>query len=567
MAYTTHEVACLLVIAALLSAMGFILSRAALRCKWRSGAARVAELIQRSVRCGGAAQPDSVGRRVVQEKSRLRKRIFEALASSSAVLGALSLVPVAWAILNKDTRWTSPVQDYAALLFPSVCGLIHYTRTAAHVAGLSEECVHDAAYAAVMMLIFAFAVGGGGLEERGFFLTMMTCVPARAGWSIAYGKMCAVVFWNTALVVAMTLTVYNRIGEEAEVHAQFVYQFSMVDLFTSSCTIFATVFGDMALWLHAQRVVQIQNLSGESCAMNDLLCLMSDVVVELDQELNIANAAPQLAAMFTKSPLGSLQGTQLQQFMAAEEDRQHFATVLLASADDVVGNQAGALHSTMQDSLGNRIKVEIFYSRSQGFDGCKRYFVGIREFGDGVAELKQFPAGQGQKDAQLRAPASTRSGTRPGQPRRESPRPGGAKLKGTCEAQQTVPPAETCGLPSDASDHEVSSSVSSVVGLVIPQLLPTKDKAKDVAVLDTLLAWNTHVAATTCCSFHATLLDARRSMRRLERHDCIPGWTPKGVAQCEDCGTLLPEIRKACLVCNGEALVFIAGPPEGKASL
>jgi len=107
-----------------------------------------------------------------------------------------------------------------------------------------------------------------------------------------------------------------------------------------------------------------------------LLNVMSDVVVELDEELRLPTHSPQLAGLLLFGSK-SLDGMSFTQLLASDEDREHFKAVL-AKEQQTEYPIAGMFHTRILDSCSNVLDIEIFHVKKP-WRNSHRHLLGVRE--------------------------------------------------------------------------------------------------------------------------------------------------------------------------------------------
>jgi len=211
----------------------------------------------------------------------------------------------------------------------------------------------------------------------------MSVVP-RLLMSLASGKLWLVLPFN----LACGACVWLRDSYGVDPYDLLLQQEFVVAVFA----VWGAILANKARWDYAREMITRKMLLGENSATATLLNLMCDVVVELDANLKLVRQAPKLEAMLA---LHSTRAATLQQYMPNEVDQSRFQDVLCPEGlqgDVSMSYEPGALHSTLRDSWGNHISVEMFYIQFRGPDLCLRTFVGLREFADQqLSDLPSFP--------------------------------------------------------------------------------------------------------------------------------------------------------------------------------
>eukprot|EP00929_Paragymnodinium_shiwhaense_P037232 TRINITY_DN19876_c0_g1_i1.p1 TRINITY_DN19876_c0_g1~~TRINITY_DN19876_c0_g1_i1.p1 ORF type:complete len:450 (-),score=59.32 TRINITY_DN19876_c0_g1_i1:1480-2829(-) len=143
-----------------------------------------------------------------------------------------------------------------------------------------------------------------------------------------------------------------------------------------------------------------------SAAMG-LLNLLCDVVIELGEGCCLEEEAPKLNAMLFLQGSTSLRGMSLTNFMPEAEQR-HFLDAL-AGIDAGRRSQVGAINVTMNDSIGNTLRLEAFYVQIQAVEVVKtRYLIGLREHAQNEDSVALLPPAPMQHTPSLRAGMQSR---------------------------------------------------------------------------------------------------------------------------------------------------------------
>jgi len=266
-------------------------------------------------------------------------------------------------------------------------------------------------------------------------------------------------------------------------------------------------------------------LEGQSRALTRLLNLMCDIVVELDRDLCLVEDSQHLSAFLT---LGgrttSLKGSKLQEFMAAEEDKQHFEQRLLGPMESESVSEAhsellpGALPVKMRDSMGNILNMELFYTPCDIL-GQRRFFLGLREQADEpISQLPNFVRRQRRRSRSRRAVRAA------GLARDSS-----AEQSSSVESSQSEQDLESEG--SETGDSDVLQRVQ----LLDPRWQPVGEKGRILALLRALQKCNVRVKPTRCCPWHAAVASMKEVLSKFAGYQCVNDFTVAGNWQCACC--------------------------------
>mmetsp|Transcript_87261 Transcript_87261/g.281920 ORF Transcript_87261/g.281920 Transcript_87261/m.281920 type:complete len:575 (+) Transcript_87261:66-1790(+) len=488
--------------------------------------------------------PDETLHLVLREVEGMRQKHFVSALSMFSTLGYFSLLWVIWKTFLGEERFLTQAQDAAFTTAIVLATAAHNFPHRVH-----GHCL-DVVFALVMLCMCVFLTLGNPSNEMASYLSTMSAMP-RLAMSVAHGKFWLVAPCNLACVCCVVLRYWpwtDAVGTSGLKQQEVLF---------AVCAVWGSILADKARWEYAHEMIKNKMLLGANSATGALLNLMCDVVVEMDANCKLVREAPKLEAMLA---LHSTRGATLQQYMPNEVDRSRFQDVL--SADDLQGDvslsyEPGALHSTLRDSWGNHISVEMFYIQFRGPDLCLRSFVGIREFADQkVSDLPSFP--QRQKDGKQKQKPDTDRGTEQGDSCSDARTAPDVHQRGHSSHQAApgqlrgTPPvvAEPLSLSARWDEQSLASSRSSgsVVSDVLlnPSLLGTWDLAKDLTLIDTISRWNVHVSKKDCCPLHCATMEASTSLKRLMRKGCKAGFQLSGNRQCRQCG-LMEDGGECCL--------------------
>lgn len=483
-------------------------------------------------------------RQVVDEVAVQRGKNFARASEAHCLVASLVVAGVLLNVAIRYDRYMTPWQDYALLVFTGSTVIISNKPklTRGRLLGM---------WYSFLMLISCFAVATGNANSSQFLFVESFLIPPRFMFSVAYGGTPLVAFWNAMYSLAF-LVGYERSQGHTWPSQDGTWSMLLQTIWQREALIFSTVVFAVYvttefLKTKARREIESKTLSGERSAMGELLNLVCDVVVELDGDLRIEHHAPKFAAFVTLQAHKDVQGMKLQQFMPFQEDSERFETSLRACTDGATG----ALHTTMRDSLSNKVQVEIFYVHFHDPDLSCHYFVGVREFTDLASPSALSPAGAfSNRSSRHKSthPHARSSPTRPSEVGEET-KSGGSLNEDTSSLGTSL--------------HTTSTlSATGTKGLRIPHMKQTLDPAKDMMLADLVLHWNFCTRMTTCCPWHSSLMELKRSLRRLEGRSCSKqfgaDFLKEVVYQCEACGVsalpdrlYLAERPSCCPACSG----------------
>jgi len=297
--------------------------------------------------------------------------------------------------------------------------------------------------------------------------------------------------------------------------------------------------------------------------MRRLLGLVCDACVDLDTNLRITDDAPAFAAMVTLDASRRFKGSVFTEFFA-REDKDTIREQLQA-AQQPGDLQPSALHSSLLDSMGNRVGVDVIFVPFEASDGRKQLVVGVREVG--TRELKDLNTLPKTKK-KLKA-------------RRRRGRPGSADGlattigRGTRSDLEPLPlDSPCCSLASPPSEDDACRNSSSSSNrsrqprlwmLMRPELARTQDEAVQISLVNVMRKWNREVRGKICCPFHASVIEASCGLEALRRSPCKSDWKPGfGDWQCDFCGALGDALEAdVCNVCEEGELKRCHVNPKG----
>eukprot|EP00927_Polykrikos_kofoidii_P004087 TRINITY_DN11624_c0_g1_i1.p1 TRINITY_DN11624_c0_g1~~TRINITY_DN11624_c0_g1_i1.p1 ORF type:complete len:528 (+),score=60.57 TRINITY_DN11624_c0_g1_i1:128-1711(+) len=114
-------------------------------------------------------------------------------------------------------------------------------------------------------------------------------------------------------------------------------------------------------------------------AVYSLLEQICDFIVELDSDLSIKGPASKLEAALLLNPQRSLQGGKFSLLLFEEAEREEFERKLSLSSS---ADKDLILHTSMRDSVGNSVKIEVFVVTYTDICEERCYLLGLREYTD-----------------------------------------------------------------------------------------------------------------------------------------------------------------------------------------
>eukprot|EP00928_Gymnodinium_smaydae_P098030 TRINITY_DN9017_c0_g1_i2.p1 TRINITY_DN9017_c0_g1~~TRINITY_DN9017_c0_g1_i2.p1 ORF type:complete len:512 (+),score=32.42 TRINITY_DN9017_c0_g1_i2:184-1536(+) len=271
-------------------------------------------------------------------------------------------------------------------------------------------------------------------------------------------------------------------------------------------------------------------------ALGVLLDNVCDVTLPLDEHFVVSSDSKRFAALLMRDTNRSLKGTNVQDYMAFEEDKERFRNMF---AHDDIGEKpvVACLNLSLRESSGTTLGAEVFCVRFKRIDGVPSYILGIRENAADrwLAPLRQTE----QTDGQGNQKRSTRH-----------------------LAANSSPQVAMLGAPSISSqshsfdslfDSPFTSRSSKDESAVRQRLKPTARGAKLQSMTELLSLWSVIAAGQTCCAFHATVAEAKHVISMMRRGPCQPQFYDEDLLQCGTCGILNdPKGSRQCTLCESE---------------
>eukprot|EP00927_Polykrikos_kofoidii_P068056 TRINITY_DN63450_c0_g1_i1.p1 TRINITY_DN63450_c0_g1~~TRINITY_DN63450_c0_g1_i1.p1 ORF type:complete len:501 (+),score=40.08 TRINITY_DN63450_c0_g1_i1:28-1530(+) len=129
------------------------------------------------------------------------------------------------------------------------------------------------------------------------------------------------------------------------------------------------------------RQLDVEQSEVKHSATHALLNTLCDVVIELDEDLKIAEPASKLATMLFLNERRSLQGAEFKSHICTQADQARFEQALSFQSNEGP-SFAAVFNTTMRDSNSSRMTVELIAVPFHSPCGGKRRLVGIREVSD-----------------------------------------------------------------------------------------------------------------------------------------------------------------------------------------
>mmetsp|Transcript_96131 Transcript_96131/g.310051 ORF Transcript_96131/g.310051 Transcript_96131/m.310051 type:complete len:453 (+) Transcript_96131:1140-2498(+) len=133
---------------------------------------------------------------------------------------------------------------------------------------------------------------------------------------------------------------------------------------------------ERVLMQEAQATVEVQQMTQAEAMVSQLLDAICDAVVKIDGPMRIISDSPKLAGLLLRRATGK--GIDFLELLD-EEDRPSFQAFLEKVVPAAAEVLAPTKHVRLVDSLGNRVRVQIFCTGMpvRGWDGRLKYVMGI----------------------------------------------------------------------------------------------------------------------------------------------------------------------------------------------
>eukprot|EP00928_Gymnodinium_smaydae_P076756 TRINITY_DN5982_c0_g1_i2.p1 TRINITY_DN5982_c0_g1~~TRINITY_DN5982_c0_g1_i2.p1 ORF type:complete len:573 (+),score=61.39 TRINITY_DN5982_c0_g1_i2:55-1719(+) len=481
----------------------------------------------------------STAQRKLLERKVLQRRL-NGLSNAFAFMTHMSLSLVCLIVVRSllgNNMLTSASQKACVLVVLWVCMCASYLLTL--TPALVEIC-----YGIIMIAtsIFMWAA-----PYDTFVLSGLGTFVVRLVVSVPFVNVRSVLLWNLVALASNSILDSQRHMSEQHMSQQRVRFGTPGDLGVVVALAKAFMIIGAVGFRHwtissAQQEVDIMNLKMEKSASSALLDLHTDVIVQLDSQLNIDSDSQAFKAFLMKTSGETTKGVPFTRFIAEDHERQNFERQMLA-ADTASEGRVGTYRTTLSDSLRNRLSADISFVKFEMDVGVSQYLLGIRECRDSdVIDTPAFPA---QKYKTVTPSAN----------------------KGTPSASERAEFKEVI-FPSHRSVSEAPSQASASEHLRFSQMTRTGKNAQCDSMQECLSSWNVSVARTTCCSLHAYVMEAKNVLKDLRDSPCaanFPSFETDRM-QCQNCGIIeADEEDRACGTCfsrNVNAYEFKPAPPS-----
>jgi len=195
--------------------------------------------------------------------------------------------------------------------------------------------------------------------------------------------------WNTIYVCAIVPS-YAVLPQECPLMIS-TYTFAVNQIFCFALLAAVAYSTEMVGTSLIRQMLEAKVLRDDHSAVRSLLDAMCDAVVMIDENYRITESSPRLACMLMYDPNVQMSGKSMLDYFAVASERDLYIerTRNCTQADYNIPRgrepvETTVFHTTLLDSHGNRINVEVFHVRVQyiDIDSFSLHIIGIREEAD-----------------------------------------------------------------------------------------------------------------------------------------------------------------------------------------
>eukprot|EP00928_Gymnodinium_smaydae_P015871 TRINITY_DN158_c1_g1_i5.p1 TRINITY_DN158_c1_g1~~TRINITY_DN158_c1_g1_i5.p1 ORF type:complete len:556 (-),score=57.04 TRINITY_DN158_c1_g1_i5:1052-2578(-) len=350
-----------------------------------------------------------------------------------------------------------------------------------------------------------------------------------------------VAFWNALCTSA---NVIKYIGVSADDQAVIYigsYTVVVLEMIVFTLILAASEWFRMLAWSEVFRDALAKSDGLHYDAHEVLMDNVCDVTLQLDDDFALSSDSKRFAALLMRDTTRSLKGTNIQEFMPFEHDKERFCN-MFAHKDNQDRHAVTCLNLHLRESGGTDINVEIFGVRFKSFAGVPNYILGIREIADErwMAPIREVEQANGQRK-QKRTSRNLAANSNPS-----------ATVLGSSSNSQPVPCTQS-GSSDSLSETPSTSTSSKDKNDARQHRQPTGNGAKLQSMAEVIATWSVIPAGKTCCAYHASLDEAKNVARMMRRGPCQPAFYDDDLLQCGACGILNdPNENRQCTLCEGD---------------
>eukprot|EP00928_Gymnodinium_smaydae_P060817 TRINITY_DN4462_c0_g6_i1.p1 TRINITY_DN4462_c0_g6~~TRINITY_DN4462_c0_g6_i1.p1 ORF type:complete len:430 (+),score=43.21 TRINITY_DN4462_c0_g6_i1:68-1357(+) len=318
----------------------------------------------------------------------------------------------------------------------------------------------------------------------------------------------AVMFWSLICMLAECWKLFRLIdGQPGQDGSMFI---------AIACLLYIVTLLVSALMRERTRAALHQDFAWkayrlEQSASNLLLEHFCDAVLPADAELHINGCADRFAAMLMLDSKRCQEGTNVQEFMPLEDDRElfrkHFCSPSARLDLDPVP-QVSCLNVHLRDGSGNQVRAEVVGVAFKNFNNDVNYKFGVRESLDG----QSFPIRElGGHETRSRRPYS-----------------------GSC----TLSAAGVEDMDDQSSASTLSRPSYTLSRLAQTYFVETSLRGQVLSLVRLMATLNLETSWRKCCTYHSYLPQLRRLLDDLRSAPCKEGIHHNVRSQCNECGVL-----------------------------
>eukprot|EP00928_Gymnodinium_smaydae_P097496 TRINITY_DN8846_c0_g4_i2.p1 TRINITY_DN8846_c0_g4~~TRINITY_DN8846_c0_g4_i2.p1 ORF type:complete len:543 (+),score=38.52 TRINITY_DN8846_c0_g4_i2:52-1680(+) len=333
-----------------------------------------------------------------------------------------------------------------------------------------------------------------------------------------------VVFWNSLCSIGSVVRfAVAATSDQGEAGPHTVVAFEM---FLLALSIAASEWFRVLAWSEMFRDAVAKSDGLQYDALGFLMDNVCDVTLPLDEHFVLSSDSKLFAALLMRDTRRSLKGTNVQDYMVSEDDRERFRN-MFAHKDMGETPAVACLNISLRESSGTNIGVEVFGVRFKRIDGIPNYILGIRE---NAADRWLPPLRQSkQVDGQRKQGRSTRQSVSNGSPQ--------VAMRSASSTNQQA--SDSPSRSSDSSfDAPLTTRNSAGNSDARQHFQPTGRGAKIQSMTELMLLWSVMAPGKTCCAFHATLAEAKNVISMMRMGPCQPAFYDEDLLQCGTCGIL-----------------------------
>eukprot|EP00928_Gymnodinium_smaydae_P097495 TRINITY_DN8846_c0_g4_i1.p1 TRINITY_DN8846_c0_g4~~TRINITY_DN8846_c0_g4_i1.p1 ORF type:complete len:545 (+),score=31.89 TRINITY_DN8846_c0_g4_i1:52-1686(+) len=354
-----------------------------------------------------------------------------------------------------------------------------------------------------------------------------------------------VVFWNSLCSIGSVVRfAVAATSDQGEAGPHTVVAFEM---FLLALSIAASEWFRVLAWSEMFRDAVAKSDGLQYDALGVLMDNVCDVTMPMDDKFVLSSDSKRFAALLMRDTRRSLKGTNVQDYMPFEDDKERFRNMF---AHEDIGDKpvVACLNLSLRESSGTNIGVEVFCVRFKRIDDVPSYILGIRE---NAAERWLAPLRQTEQvDGQSKQKRSTRQSDANSSPH--------VTMLGASSTRQPADTDESqCHSFDSLFDSHCASTSSNDKSDAKQHLKPTGRGAKLQSMTELIAVWSVPAPGKMCCAYHATLAEAKNVLSMMRRGPCQPTFYDEDLLQCGACGILNdPKGSRQCTLCECDLLTL-----------